>query len=162
MFGDQRIIFIGLSPEEELPLNVTSDLGPRGNGLMHCLLRRPPGFDPHNQYSNGFPPLGWMVVGEKDDIALVGTSRIYLKNYTSHVIYDKRPSTRRGKNIMIARLPNLCSDHFQKSSQVPGWNQRIWQSSNHNSLLPGFELALLSWIAWLALFFFNSCGMISL
>ena len=58
MFVDQRIIFIGLSPEEELPLNVTSDLGPRGSGLMQCLLRRPPGFDPHNQHSNGFPPLG--------------------------------------------------------------------------------------------------------
>ena len=96
-----------------------------------------------------------MVVGEKDDVALVGTSRIYLKNDTSHVIYDKRPSARRGKNIMIARLPNLCSDHFQMSSQVPGWNQRIWQSSNHNSLLPGFEPALLSWIAWLALFFYQ-------
>ena len=39
MFGDQRIIFTGLSPEEELPLNVTSDLvGPRGNGLMDSAL----------------------------------------------------------------------------------------------------------------------------
>ena len=84
-----------------------------------------------------------MVVGEKDDIALVGTSRIYLKNETSHAIHDKRPSTMRGKNIMIARLPNLCSDHFPMSYQVPGWNQRIWQSGNHNSLLPGLELALL-------------------
>ena len=82
-----------------------------------------------------------MVVGEKDDIALVGTSRIYLKNDTSHAIHDKRPSTMRGKNIMIARLPNLCSDHFQMSSR---WNQRIWQSGNHNVVLPDIMLALLS------------------